>query len=68
MKHIPCILCFQLYPAIDKNAIALVCDICQMEGEINLQKVLKNVNYKQVKDAIDKSGRNLKLTKDGEII
>lgn len=65
MKEIPCIICFELSESKEKTAIAKVCDNCKTS---DLNKVLKNLNYKTVIEAIQKSNKNLKITEDGEIV
>jgi len=65
MVKVPCVLCFKMIDMDLKNVLATICDECNT-GDMN--KVLKNLNYKQVKEAIDKNKSKITLTKDGEII
>jgi hypothetical protein len=59
---VPCIICLKLSEATEEKAIAKVCDDCCTHA------VLKNINYKQIKEAIEKSSKQLNITEDGEII
>jgi hypothetical protein len=54
-----------MFDAVDPDAIACICNKC---NKGNMNKFLKNINYKKVKEAIDKSKADIKLTEDGEII
>ena len=47
MVNVPCILCYDISEAEDKNAIAKICDRC---NNGNLYNILRNVNSKQIKD------------------
>lgn len=65
MPKVPCILCYIKSEAVDEKAIANICDTCMQQ---NLHNILKNVNYKMIKDALDKSKNKPSITKDGEVI
>jgi DNA polymerase II large subunit len=62
---VPCILCLKKTEATGPNVIANICDTCNTS---DIQTVLKNINYKTIKEAIDKSSKQLNITEDGEII
>ena len=65
MEMIPCIICFELSEAKNDKAIAKICDNCEQN---NLGNLLKTLDYKKVEEVLEKSKKELKLTKDGELI
>ena len=64
MKLIPCLICDREEEAINPKAIAKVCSKC--DNPENSSNFLKSLNYKKVKEILDK--KQLRLTKDGELI
>lgn len=50
MKQIPCLMCLDTFESSEDKAIAIICKDCN-KGE-NINKYLKNLNYKSVKAAL----------------
>lgn len=62
---VPCIICSNITECKNPKAIAHICDNC---NKGNLNKILKSLDYKKIKRIIEQDDKQLKLTKDGELI
>lgn len=63
MRLVPCILCSGQAESDNNKALAKICENCLKSD--NLTSILKNIDLKKFKEITNK---NVKLTKDGELI
>jgi len=64
--RVPCIVCKKLVEVKGKKNIATACDEC---NKGNLDKILKNLNYKEVEKLIPKTNKDGKSVNEyGEVL
>ena len=49
-KEVPCLTCTEVIHVENEKIIACVCTKCQKKEDVN--KILKSINYKMVKDVL----------------